>query len=586
MTRNMESLENSGRIQGEFALNSKGIHAESSSLRLTLDEITAHPQRDYVSPLTRLRLVVTLLLMLAVGVGSVKAQETPDYSGIYYIASSDARGTTTSNYNSTTPTDNFYLCPTDEENWICYVDPDNYTNPAEDNDQPFLTTYKYRAAGKDATQVQWIIEKAPNSNYYYIIHKNTTRYLTYNGSIATTSGKGVNRLRFHLQSTATDNSRFQIQVDESPGISGAINIIAVAATTNYKYLNISSADDNSLTGTTGKTDGPTGCPNVGATIGIWNDPGRTCEWHLESVYCANPEIQYDFTTKELTITSATVGATIYYTTNGDNPTTESSQYDDNNKPIINERTVIKTFAHKNYKEDSEVVTQTILINPTINTGGSITYNGLVQTPTISVMDGETIIPSSDNSESGIGAFVERLYKDALARESDKDGKDYWVTHVNSGELSGADCAREFLFSKEFRDRNLSDEGFLKILYRTFFDRNYEDDPDGYNFWLGYLKTNTRDSVINGFIESTEWCNICATYGVRSGAIYAKATVASENSIRFATRLYKECLGRNPEADGQRYWSLGLTNQELTGTQAAKEFFYSKEFKDKNLSDEE
>ena len=198
----------------------------------------------------------------------------------------------------------------------------------------------------------------------------------------------------------------------------------------------------------------------------------------------------------------------------------------------------------------------------------------------------TIIPSSENSESGIGAFVERLYKDALARESDKDGKDYWVTHVNSGELSGADCAREFLFSKEFRDRNLSDEVFLKILYRTFFDRNYEDDPDGYNFWLGYLKTNTRDSVINGFIESTEWCNICATYGVRSGAIYAKATVASENSIRFATRLYKECLGRNPEADGQRYWSLGLTNQELTGTQAAKEFFYSKEFKDKNLSDEE
>ena len=49
MTRNMESLENSGRIQGEFALNSKGIHAESSSLRLTLDEITSRPQRDYVS---------------------------------------------------------------------------------------------------------------------------------------------------------------------------------------------------------------------------------------------------------------------------------------------------------------------------------------------------------------------------------------------------------------------------------------------------------------------------------------------------------------------------------------------------------
>ena len=36
MTRNMESMENSGRIQGEFALNSKGIRAEfSEDPRLT-----------------------------------------------------------------------------------------------------------------------------------------------------------------------------------------------------------------------------------------------------------------------------------------------------------------------------------------------------------------------------------------------------------------------------------------------------------------------------------------------------------------------------------------------------------------------
>ena len=83
----MESLENSGRIQGEFALNSKGIHAESSSLRLTLDEIsltagqsvalrTTRASRDFSdlkgtecgvangSCLTTLRLVVTLLLMV------------------------------------------------------------------------------------------------------------------------------------------------------------------------------------------------------------------------------------------------------------------------------------------------------------------------------------------------------------------------------------------------------------------------------------------------------------------------------------------------------------------------------------------
>lgn len=37
----MESLENSGRIQGEFTLNSWRIHAEFSTLRLAANEITA-----------------------------------------------------------------------------------------------------------------------------------------------------------------------------------------------------------------------------------------------------------------------------------------------------------------------------------------------------------------------------------------------------------------------------------------------------------------------------------------------------------------------------------------------------------------
>ncbi len=46
---------------------------------LCKNEITARRQRDYVSCLTTLRLVVTLLLMMVVGVSGVKAD---DYSGI------------------------------------------------------------------------------------------------------------------------------------------------------------------------------------------------------------------------------------------------------------------------------------------------------------------------------------------------------------------------------------------------------------------------------------------------------------------------------------------------------------------------
>ena len=197
----------------------------------------------------------------------------------------------------------------------------------------------------------------------------------------------------------------------------------------------------------------------------------------------------------------------------------------------------------------------------------------------------TTAPEPDK-DSGFEDFVERLYTVALSRASEKEGKDYWCELVGNGTLTGADCARFFLTSPEFKGRGLSDEDFLKVLYSTFFDRNAADDPDGFNFWLNSLKTVGKDTVVEGFINSPEWCDICATYGVRSGALTAKATKASKNATAFATRLYTECLGREPEEGGLKYWSLGLTNQELTGSQAAHEFFYCKEFNDHNFDNKE
>lgn len=268
---------------------------------------------------------IAILLLLTFLFSTQKVWGQTDYSGTYYIASGDTRGGSNISdihYSSETPANNFYLCPTDEESWICYVDPDNYTNPAEDNDQPFLTTYKYRAT-EDATPAIWIFEKVTGTEYYYIKHKNTSRYLTYNGKISSTTSRGVNRLRFHLQSTATNNSLFQIVQDED--VPTAVNIIAVAAIDTYmydgknaKYLNLSSKDVNSLVGTGDKTDGPTNCKNVGATIGIWYDAGRSSEWFLEEVV---PRTTITNTNSNIVFSHSEEGATIYYTTDGTNPST-------------------------------------------------------------------------------------------------------------------------------------------------------------------------------------------------------------------------------------------------------------------------
>ncbi len=214
--------------------------------------------------------------------------------------------------------------------------------------------------------------------------------------------------------------------------------------------------------------------------------------------------------------------------------------------------------------------------------------GYVPTPT----KGTTGTPTKEPTKAPISDptfedFVERLYTVALNRESDPEGKAFWVKQVVEEGKTGADCARFFLLdADEFMRRNLTVEDFVETLYKTFFDR--ESDAAGKKGWVSAISSGrkSRTEVVNDFIESTEWCDVCATYGVKAGAKYHKATKASRNAINFATRLYTCCLKRDAEDGGLKYWSLALTNLEKTGAEAAQFFFESDEFIGYKTSDKE
>ena len=68
--------------------------------RLVGHEITTHSWRDYGSLMTRLRLTISMLLMLTLGSGNVWGQD--DYSGTYYIKSASANKNTDGDYTTTT----------------------------------------------------------------------------------------------------------------------------------------------------------------------------------------------------------------------------------------------------------------------------------------------------------------------------------------------------------------------------------------------------------------------------------------------------------------------------------------------------
>jgi hypothetical protein len=114
------------------------------------------------------------------------------------------------------------------------------------------------------------------------------------------------------------------------------------------------------------------------------------------------------------------------------------------------------------------------------------------------------------------AFVTRFYQECLSRDPDSAGLNGWVNWLESGAKTGADVAYGFVFSDEFILRNVSNSEYLTILYRAFFNR--EPDSGGYSGWLGYLNTGkSRQWVLAGFINSDEFKNLCAAYGINSGS---------------------------------------------------------------------
>lgn len=122
-----------------------------------------------------------------------------------------------------------------------------------------------------------------------------------------------------------------------------------------------------------------------------------------------------------------------------------------------------------------------------------------------------------DTRADIEAFVTRFYNSCLDRSPDPAGLENWVGHLQSGELSGADVAERFIFSEEFLAKNLSNEEFLNIMYRSFFGRN--PDAEGYAGWLSQLNGGmSRKSVLSRFVNSTEFGNICAEYGIERGSI--------------------------------------------------------------------
>ena len=68
--------------------------------------------------------------------------------------------------------------------------------------------------------------------------------------------------------------------------------------------------------------------------------------------------------------------------------------------------------------------------------------------------------------TGVKGFVNRLYKNILGRNADEAGLNAWVKVLNEGKEGGSETVANFVFSKEYESRKVSDEEFVTTMYKT------------------------------------------------------------------------------------------------------------------------
>ena len=123
----------------------------------------------------------------------------------------------------------------------------------------------------------------------------------------------------------------------------------------------------------------------------------------------------------------------------------------------------------------------------------------------SILDIKGVFDQVTGKENATGEMF-RLYNAAFGRFPDSSGLAYWINKFSSGVDDARAVASSFLVSDEFAERygsNVTNEKYVETLYINALGRDY--DQDGYNYWLGNLNAGieTRHELLLGFAESAE-----------------------------------------------------------------------------------
>ncbi len=302
--------------------------------------------------------------------------------------------------------DPLFNVSTDEETYYYHIasvgTPGDYIVPPADA-EGYATT---SSTNSDYTDNPWLFKVAASDNwltYYYVINAASGKYMYFNPNNNLTADQtNVISMKDISEKNESNEERFQFVMVRST-TSNACFIVPKGYSyadgfhknfNDNKYFGLSPNESNPLKATWSRASG-------------YHHTKWTFELTTYANVWADPEISCDLDGK-ITITNGeeAEGTEFYYTKNNSTtlpatPTATESEtnfkYNSSSKPTAEAGfTTIKVRAIASGKAPSNVVTKTIVYNPTITlTAESYTYTGTAQNPISTVKVGETTIASSE-----------------------------------------------------------------------------------------------------------------------------------------------------------------------------------------------
>lgn len=182
-------------------------------------------------------------------------------------------------------------------------------------------------------------------------------------------------------------------------------------------------------------------------------------------------------------------------------------------------------------------------------------------------------------------YVTRLYESLLEREPDASGMNAYAAAISEETMTAADVAVDIISSSEFKNKNYTNEVYVRKLYAALFARSPQDSE--VSNWVEVLSNGVSQKyVLKQLIGSSEFATVCSYYMFSPGTVsLTENRDQNYNATAYVMRCYRKILSRDADVSGLNTWT-GKLIAGNGGAEIVKDLVMSEEFRNLNKSDAE